>query len=239
MGGAPQPPIPWPPPPRAGAALPPPRPFPLAAPPGGPPSRSPGHGRPHGRAWGRTPPPGSPGPRAEALVTGDEIGAPRPISVLAAGGFRVCRCGLGRCPGLSGLRRRSLSGSALGATAGARRVGGPALGALGCAARQRLGLPGGGTRPEALGARQPPSSRSPGCSRSSSRRNWPCGPPGRLERVRGPRGYNDCGSVAHGATTIAGRWPPGLQRLRVRGPRGYNDCGSVAHGVPSVMRRWS
>jgi hypothetical protein len=27
--------------------------------------------------------------RAEALVTGDEIGAPRPISVLGAGGFRV------------------------------------------------------------------------------------------------------------------------------------------------------
>ena len=31
-----------------------------------------------------------PAPRAEALVTGDEIGAPCPISVLAAGGFRVC-----------------------------------------------------------------------------------------------------------------------------------------------------
>ncbi len=31
-----------------------------------------------------------PASRAEALVTGDEIGAPRPISVLGAGGFRVC-----------------------------------------------------------------------------------------------------------------------------------------------------
>jgi hypothetical protein len=37
--------------------------------------------------------------------------------------------------------------------------------------------------------------------------------------------------VAHGATTIAGPWPTGLQRLRARGPRGYNDrAGWSARG---------
>ena len=40
-----------------------------------------------------------PASHAEALVTGDEIGAPRPISVPGAGGFRVCALAAPPAPG--------------------------------------------------------------------------------------------------------------------------------------------
>ena len=121
-------------------------------------------------------------PNAEALVTGGEIGAPCPISVLAAGGFRVCAFSRWACSGRSG---------------------------------------------QAASLVAFPWSRFPLCvlwSRSLVARNWPCGPPGRIERACGPR-----------ATTVAGPWPPGLQRLRARGPQGYNGCGPVAPRATTAM----
>ena len=115
MGGLPCPPSPLvPSSPRGGRVSPTLRPFPHGRSPPGPPPGSrygdlpqvpgmgtspqvPGMGTsPQVPAW--RPTLGSPRPpNAEALVTGNEIGAPCPISVLAAGGFRVCA--LAACPG--------------------------------------------------------------------------------------------------------------------------------------------
>ena len=71
----------------------------------------------------------------------------------------------------------------------------------------------------------------PRCSQSAP---WPTGtyraglwPPGLLPLwVRGPRGYNGCGSVAPRATT-----------LRARGPRGHNGDGRGGHGAPTRAAR--
>jgi hypothetical protein len=91
MGGLPRPPSPWSPSSQCRG----PR---STHPPAIPPWPFPHRGLPPGPRYGDLPQVPAwrptlwvpPAPHAEALVTGDVIGAPRPISVLAAGGFRVC-----------------------------------------------------------------------------------------------------------------------------------------------------